>query len=1482
MPTARLCIVRGCKNEEGLSLFSFTYENMDAWLHQLGMEGRQLKMSYEKVCQRHFTEDSFVGYNKTKLKPDAVPTLYLGLDEYGEEEEEEEHREVVEIKKPVKPIHSNSSRLCIVRGCKKEEGYSLFSFTYENMDAWLHQLGMEGRQIRMSYEKVCQRHFDENSFANYNRTKLKPDAVPTLFLGLDEYGVEMEMKRPAAPFEFHPSISEEERRFYVKAYPTVDVVRERKVHCTVCKTHIGTAAVNDVGIKMHPILRVSHCLKCHDFYNSGEFSKGEDGSELYCRWCGQGGEVYCCSSCPYVFCKSCIVKNLSRGVVADIEQNENWNCFSCAPKILWPLRAQHWALMNYIDQQKKEAYAMNLNETELQQLLRKDRSKCCRLSKTKCGNMSDSLESLDSVLSKRSHGSTGSAKKTQKHATPSPQPPNAKRAKTNDEVVCTPDLLSMLEPDCQITVAQKNNQQRPMQSPSTSTPRVVTIQPQGGFSGSGGVNVTSTPKSSVPPPLILRNTGIKLRPAAQPPIVRRTVIGPRAPVPGGNGTPVYHTINGFRIDLNTAAQQETFRLPNGKLIQVKRQGPPPGQGASPNQQVHLNQSPGSWPQLSAQHQTQQQQQQRVVPQTIASRPVQITQHPYPGPNIPGQPPVVRYHNNMIGTTTINAIGHNGGPLQAINGQIAAPTPVNIQQNVPPLVPGAPIRPVMVRHIFPETPIGQARTQLQEQVFNAMEICTHLTNKVQTLTNSNAYKQAKNYLEVKELYIHLSYLLTYAIGRFKGLQDKCLADMRHLGFGNDADCLENGQLAADKQASDDEDNEIEIVEPKTDLINLDSDDDDPPPPPPPPIVKKTLPSTPTTIAQARVVISPEIINIQKPPSAAPNNVIAVGTYVPPALAPLQAKPSTPAAIVPTPCEEEENLDLMSMAQSFLASMLEVDINEGSHSSPSGSDSPQVKKQPRKKTTHKPNPTLLKQKAMMERERLEEMKRNDHKLKMKCAVKLTKAEEQYPIAKQMLRAKLQEKQKQKHDEEDETLKRQKEMASTTMMVNTGQETIEVQLVIEDDVLNSSTEEAKETEERSKGEKEDEIINISHDESVEQKESPKEISLIEEEQKKQSPSKTVDKDDEEKGNDKEVSAEKNILTDEEEEEESITKIIITEEEVNDESASKTDERGEQEMIEKSKTDNEDDDDLDNSNEEASSHEEVKHTSEILELLDEVLNGKDEDKGSKQREIIENKPTSITTADSQASQMDVDADMAEDEIGHKETNEEDIEDAEVYKEIERVLQRQSSKATEEEEDLTMAEEKATEVENLNSTEKENPIVAEDQNEFKETRKDSKGEENKEEEAKENEGKEEEAKEEAAKEEEAKEEEAKEEEEVIEENEMEEEKEDMNVIEEILKNETTTEPMDVDITPEENSKAENNVPTATEVEMKEPVPIISSDMNETESNIAKLSIPEINSTELIATAICTGDDLSTKEKNTTHAGDSSVTADKIASNGNV
>ncbi|KAL9917176.1 ADD domain-containing protein 1 isoform 2-T2 [Glossina fuscipes fuscipes] len=823
----------------------------------------------------------------------------------------------------------------------------------------------------------------------------------------------------AANYEFDSSLSEEERRFYLKAYPTIDVVRERKVHCTVCKTHIGTAPIQESNIKMHPILRVTHCVKCHDFYNSGEFSKGEDGSELYCRWCGQGGEVYCCSSCPYVFCKSCIVKNLSRGVVVDIEQNENWSCFSCAPKILWPLRAQHWALMCYIEQQKREIYALNLSETELKQQLSTDRSKCCRLAKAKCGNMSDSLESLDSVTSKRSFSSNSSAKK--KHASaPSPQP-SAKRPRNNDDIVCTPDLMSMLEPDCQITVSQKLPT-RPLPTPAASAPKILSIKP--GFPGASNI-MTSTPKSSVPPPLVLRNTGIKVRPGLPAPVVRRTVIGPRTPTPGATGAPVYHTINGYRIDLNSAAQQETFRLPNGKLIQVKRQGALP---VAPT----INQNCNSW----QQQQQHMQQQRAAASQSMHPiRSVQITQQSYQtvqpqpqhGPQSQQHPHLVRYPGNMSGSgASINhAVNHNGGIMQVINGQVPS------AQTQPAINANTPLRPIMIRHIFPDTPIGQARSQLQEQVFNAMEICTHLTNKVQTLTNSNAYKQARNYLEVKELYIHLSYLLTYAIGRFKGLQDKCLADMRQLGFVSDADCLENGQLAADKQASDDEDNEIEIVEPKTDLITLDSDDDEP-------------------SANRKSSISP----VKK--STTTTNAIIDSN-------------SNNAGVIhgkigQTSLNKDDTIDLMSVAQSFLASMLEVDMSEGSNggtqNSPNSTDSLIHKKQPRKKTTNKPNPTLIKQKEIMERERLEEMKRTDVKLKMKCSVALEKAEDVYPFAKDMLTS-------QKTDEE-EVEEKSPEVAEhqqlgddgtqrnsvSTMVVDTGKETVKVEVVLEDD-LNTSNE-------------------------------------------------------------------------------------------------------------------------------------------------------------------------------------------------------------------------------------------------------------------------------------------------------------------------------------------------------------------------------------------------------------------------------------------
>lgn len=127
------------------------------------------------------------------------------------------------------------------------------------------------------------------------------------------------------------------------------MIADRRVHCTSCDGHIGTAPASEKIIRMHPVLCVTNCKECDESYKQVDFDE-EDGGR-YCRWCAQRGQTIRCSKCAYGFCKKCILRNFSHATLQIIKNNQYWDCFACAPDTILPLRAQYWALWNFFAKQ---------------------------------------------------------------------------------------------------------------------------------------------------------------------------------------------------------------------------------------------------------------------------------------------------------------------------------------------------------------------------------------------------------------------------------------------------------------------------------------------------------------------------------------------------------------------------------------------------------------------------------------------------------------------------------------------------------------------------------------------------------------------------------------------------------------------------------------------------------------------------------------------------------------------------------------------------------------------------------------------------------------------------------------------------------------------------------------------------------------------------------------------------------------------------
>ncbi|XP_063374642.1 uncharacterized protein LOC134662368 [Cydia amplana] len=205
--------------------------------------------------------------------------------------------------------------------------------------------------------------------------------------------------------DFDEDIPEDERKYYTSKFQDLNTVANHRMHCTSCDRHLGCSASNDGRMRMHPMLRTLVCNTCYAFYNSGEFEKGDDGSELYCRWCGQGGQVYCCSDCPHVFCAKCIKRNLGVAKIKEIENTDDWKCFKCSNRPLWYLRATCWALLRYCDLKNRITIATQdpILKDKYTISCTRDLSECCKNKKRR--------EKLDSKKKEEKKDAVNSAKK---------------------------------------------------------------------------------------------------------------------------------------------------------------------------------------------------------------------------------------------------------------------------------------------------------------------------------------------------------------------------------------------------------------------------------------------------------------------------------------------------------------------------------------------------------------------------------------------------------------------------------------------------------------------------------------------------------------------------------------------------------------------------------------------------------------------------------------------------------------------------------------------------------------------------------------------------------------------------------------------------------------------------------------------------------------------------------------------------------------
>jgi hypothetical protein len=105
----------------------------------------------------------------------------------------------------------------------------------------------------------------------------------------------------------------------------------KKPFCTICGFYFDGPGLE--RICRHPFLPVPLCAICLDDLGIDEIQP-QDAEFECCSWCGEGGELLLCDTCPFCFCEVCIENQFGKDVLDLARKSNPWSCFACDESLL--------------------------------------------------------------------------------------------------------------------------------------------------------------------------------------------------------------------------------------------------------------------------------------------------------------------------------------------------------------------------------------------------------------------------------------------------------------------------------------------------------------------------------------------------------------------------------------------------------------------------------------------------------------------------------------------------------------------------------------------------------------------------------------------------------------------------------------------------------------------------------------------------------------------------------------------------------------------------------------------------------------------------------------------------------------------------------------------------------------------------------------------------------------------------------------------